>query len=411
MKKISGLFLSLIISLLFITACNSTIEFSINFEVDGVVYETVSTVGNTTISMPADPEKDGYIFDGWYWDKNTWNRPFTANSLLDEKLTENMTVYAKWKEKITPIDDYLISAVGFESDGNNLHMTVSNSTINYSFINQLNFIEGVTFSVALDINGNQIIQSKNINLNIGDNLIYILAKANNDTVALYNAKIRRRPLYEISFSDGIETQTIEEDSIALIPDEPTKIGYVFDKWLYNGTEYDFDTPVTSNMNIIANWIANNYTIEFDANKPGSAPTDVTGSMKDLQCTYNITVALPLNEYSLIGYTFAGWTVNADGSGNVYSNGQNISNLTTIPNDTVTLYAKWNINSYTVTLNSNITAAGTVNGSGSKAYNSSVTITATTNEGYTWLGWYDGETKVSTGDNLTYTFTMPAESKT
>jgi len=40
----------------------------------------------------------------------------------------------------------------------------------------------------------------------------------------------------------------------------------------------------------------------------------------------------------------------------------------------------------------------------------VTITATTNAGYTWLGWYDGEDKVSIDSELTYTFTMPANNK-
>ena len=41
----------------------------------------------------------------------------------------------------------------------------------------------------------------------------------------------------------------------------------------------------------------------------------------------------------------------------------------------------------------------------------VTLIAETNPGYTWVGWFDGETKVSEGTSLTYTFDMPAESKT
>ena len=66
MKKILGLFLSLIISLLFITACNSTIEFSINFEIKD----------NGAISIPTDLEKDGYEFKGWYCGKDEWQNPF-----------------------------------------------------------------------------------------------------------------------------------------------------------------------------------------------------------------------------------------------------------------------------------------------------------------------------------------------
>ena len=40
----------------------------------------------------------------------------------------------------------------------------------------------------------------------------------------------------------------------------------------------------------------------------------------------------------------------------------------------------------------------------------VAISATANLGYTWLGWYDGETKVSEADSLTFIFPMPAENK-
>lgn len=69
------------------SACEGvTVDFKINFVVDDVVYDTIETSGNTTITMPNDPTKDGYTFDGWYWDKDVWNEPFTANSLLNTPL-------------------------------------------------------------------------------------------------------------------------------------------------------------------------------------------------------------------------------------------------------------------------------------------------------------------------------------
>ena len=92
-KKFFGLFLSLIITFLLISACNNKIEFTVNFEVDGVVYKTVSTRGNGSISMPVDPEKEGYIFEGWYWDEDEWLIPFTADSILDTPLSSNMSIY------------------------------------------------------------------------------------------------------------------------------------------------------------------------------------------------------------------------------------------------------------------------------------------------------------------------------
>ena len=86
-----------------------SIAFEVSFIVDGEVYDTVKTNGSSTIKMPTDPTKEGYTFDGWYWDKDSWEKPFTAGSLLDAPLTSNMSVYAKWKRidasSCTHVDD------------------------------------------------------------------------------------------------------------------------------------------------------------------------------------------------------------------------------------------------------------------------------------------------------------------
>ena len=71
------------------------VDFKLNFIVDGEVCATISTNGEESIKLPANPEKDGYIFDGWYWDNEIWKKPFTANSLLDTPLSSDMSVYAK----------------------------------------------------------------------------------------------------------------------------------------------------------------------------------------------------------------------------------------------------------------------------------------------------------------------------
>ena len=74
----------------------SPVKFEVSFVVDGVVYDTVSTSGAETIKLPDDPVKPGHVFRGWYWDEGTWEQPFTANSLLDAPLTNNMRVYARF---------------------------------------------------------------------------------------------------------------------------------------------------------------------------------------------------------------------------------------------------------------------------------------------------------------------------
>ena len=84
---------------LFVLSACDKVEFKVNFVVDGAVYATLNTNGEEIINMPENPTKDDYDFDGWYWDKDTWQTPFTANSLLDAPLSSDMNVYCKWKPK------------------------------------------------------------------------------------------------------------------------------------------------------------------------------------------------------------------------------------------------------------------------------------------------------------------------
>ena len=106
MKKSIALVILLFIMVVMIASCGNA-KFPIHFIVDGEIYETISTKGNEKLSLPENPQKDGYIFEGWYLDEGTWERPFTVNSLLNEPLSAEMKVYAKWKKEnidvISPI--------------------------------------------------------------------------------------------------------------------------------------------------------------------------------------------------------------------------------------------------------------------------------------------------------------------
>lgn len=62
----------------------------------------------------------------------------------------------------------------------------------------------------------------------------------------------------------------------------------------------------------------------------------------------------------------------------------------------------------ILLDKNIEIAGNVLGEGRSFVGDEITISATTNDGFTWLGWYEGETKVSTGDELTHTFILSGD---
>lgn len=99
MKKLSKYALFLLLTLIAavsFAACGK-VDFKVNFVVDGEIWHTINTNGSEIIIMPDNPTKEGYEFDGWFWDKDTWERDFTANSLLNEPLSGDMSVYVKWK--------------------------------------------------------------------------------------------------------------------------------------------------------------------------------------------------------------------------------------------------------------------------------------------------------------------------
>ncbi len=96
-SKIAFFAIILIITIFNLVACSKPVAYTISFVVDGEEYYTLSTKGKTTLTLPDNPAKEDYEFDGWYYDKDVWKTPFTANSLSKKALTEDTSVYAKWK--------------------------------------------------------------------------------------------------------------------------------------------------------------------------------------------------------------------------------------------------------------------------------------------------------------------------
>lgn len=147
-----------------------------------------------------------------------------------------------------------------------------------------------------------------------------------------------------------------------------KTGYRFTKWgtsTSGGTLFDQDDatikPTDLNSNIktgncsrtlYAQWTPNTYTIKFDGN--GST----SGSTSSMSMTYDVAKNLTANGFTKSGYHFSGWNTKADGSGTSYYNKQSVKNLTSTNGATITLYAQWDTNSYTIAFDGNGNTGGT-----------------------------------------------------
>ena len=195
-------------------------------------------------------------------------------------------------------------------------------------------------------------------------------------------------------SDGgtpVDAQTVNDGEQAIDPGTPTRDGYAFTGWLLDGEPYDFATPVTGDVTLVAGWKETpdptpvTHTVTFDTAN-GGAPVKVT-------VVDGEPVGKPADP-TYDGYTFAGWALD----GEPY-------NFDTPVTGDITLTALWEKPAeYTVTFD---TQGGTPVASQTVTENGTVTRPADpTRDGYTFKGWtldgqpYDFGTPVTADITLT-----------
>ena len=107
--------------------------------------------------------------------------------------------------------------------------------------------------------------------------------------------------------DAIFTIKVEDGKKVATPTEPTKGNYIFRGWFLGDTEFNFNTPITGNITLIAQWEAvgaNNRTVTF---KNGDETIDI------IQVTVNTKIPagdVPANP-SKDGHDFDGWDFDID----------------------------------------------------------------------------------------------------
>lgn len=144
------------------------------------------------------------------------------------------------------------------------------------------------------------------------------------------------------------------------PADPTKEGYTFIGW-YNGeSEWNFETPVATDLTLTAKWQLNQYTITFDT----AGGSEVPSITQD----YGTAITPPAAP-TRTGYTFAGWN-------------QEIP--TAMPAEDMTITARWQVNQYTITFKPENGGQNIVI---KQDYGTAITAPANpTKTGYTFAGW-------------------------
>ena len=215
---------------------------TITFYIEGEPSGRIETAGNEILTLPTAPKKDNYTFEGWYFDNGAWQNRLTENTYANQPLTEDVSVYAYYKEEDRPDPEppqkYTVT---FDVDHGTPIEPVTTSRIEeepqttregYTFVDwyrEDSFINRVTFPYEVT-----------------------------EAQTLYAKWEKTR--YTVSFhTDG--GTPVDDVTVSVIEKAPetTRHGYTFDGWYTDETFRNkvlFPYDVTKTQTLYAKWIRN-----------------------------------------------------------------------------------------------------------------------------------------------------------
>ena len=280
-------------------------------------------------SLAVLPTRTGYTFDGYYTARNGGGRCYykadgTGNQTCD--LTEATTLYASWVVKT-----YTVS---FLVDGNG---TVSPSgSHTYAYGDRVNVSAmPATGSVFVGWDDGEMSASRTITVT-GNATYTALFSLSGYTVTFvyYDGRhILTNDVRTYSYGARVEVPT----------DVNNRFGYRFVSW-----SPTVSSTVRSDATYVAQYEALRYYIVFDGNGATG------GQTLPQEFLYSETKALPRNQFTRTGYTFVCWRTD---DGRTFADREEVGGL--LAEGTLTLYAVWSANTYTVVFDGNGATDGTM----------------------------------------------------
>jgi|GEM_PF-6162162 len=294
---------------------------------NGSAVITIEYQLNTDI-IPPNPSKNGFAFDGWFWDDGVWSKPFTINSILDQPLQQNMNlkVYAKWNNKNTII---------FNSNGGSGTMENQVITENTSASLTANAFtrENWSFQGWATTSSGSVVYSNEAIFNMTENggttlyavwskiLVTVTFNKNDGGSDLYSQQIQ------------INTDTVIDANMF------TRTGYSFMGWATSSAgdvvyENGAMLNINTNLPLYAVWQVNGYIVSYHSNN-GQSQT----AQQNVDYGNNITL-FGQNAFVRASYTLIKWNTQANGGGTDYAASHQFDYLLT---NNLTLYAIWQLN--------------------------------------------------------------------
>ena len=389
--------------------------------------------------------KTGYTFAGWNTKADGTGLPYIDGAEVTNLATSGtVNLYAEWTPNTNTAYKVIHKKQKVTLDGYDEIVENLTGTSDTSVTPTVNNYTGFTTPTAQTVTISRL----------------------GDTVVTY---VYDREIYTISFNtDGGSTvadQSVAYGAKVAKPADPTKTNYTFDDWYTNSnyqTPFDFDEPVTGPTTIYGKFDINTYTVTFNTDggstepaqviahggtvtRPSTDPTKtgynfinwyadsnyqtlfdftnttITGpttiyakfeiktftvsfdtdggsSVPSQTINYGGTVTRPSTDPTKTGHTFDDWYTD-----NNYQTLFDFTNITIT--DTTTIYGKFDINTYTITFN---TDGGSTEPAQVIAHGGTVTRPSTdpTKTGYNFINWYADSNYQTLFDFTNTTITGP-----
>ncbi len=304
--------------------------------------------------VPAAPEKRGWEFLGWALEGE--EIALLPSADYTSAITEGCVFSAVYRQNTYTVSFY---------DGDRLVYTVENMLYG-SFVPYKNLAHTDEAIFMGWYTESSCINAYEFETPITGNL------------TLYASWMQRpKEYFTVTFEtdEGFYTSAVvEKNDTARELTAPGKEGYEFKYWMLNGEEFDFTTPITENITLVAHFEPKSYTVTFKGldGKVLKTETVVHGSA---------ATAPTENELKEEGYDFTGWKVS----------------FNEVKGDLI-VRASYEKKSYTVTFHN-----GESLSTQAVEHGGFLTIVTAQKEGHKFLGWYtqeEGGEKFSLTDPIT-----------
>ncbi len=377
------------------TATWNVNKYNVSFVSEGETVKSDELDYGSAITLPANPEKEGYSFDSWTpavaetvpandvtytatFKINKYNVTFDVDGKVFSTATLEYGSAITAPESIPTKEGYTFKSWKDYADG----ATVPANDITYvaewtpnkyvvTFVSEGNIIQSESLDFGSAIVVPDVPEKEGYSFDGWTPAVAETVPANDVT---YTASFKINQ-YVVSFKSDdevVKSESLDYGTTITVPVAPTKEGYTFTGW--EGYTEGVTVPA-ENVTYNATWSINQYTVTFIVDG------DI---LKTETLDYGSPVVAP-DVPGKVGYTFDSWTPAV---------------AETVPAEDVTYVATWSTNKYTIAF---VVDGETVK-SESLEYGTTIVLPdAPIKEGYTFAGWsgyIDGAT-VPTED-VTYT---------